>query len=166
MDSRESLGVSHLLLARVTTTARIRQVRDITSNLVVGLTRKSSTMSEAELIESANLAYSNGIACYAIFWTLAGSYLVVAYQVGQKLTRSQLVIINALFLVSIGLTSFGIWAYFNAGIEFSQEVAQLNPTRPGRYAPNALPVIQSVTNLLVVLACFKFTWDIRHPKGE
>ena len=123
-------------------------------------------MTEAELIESAHLAYSNGIACYAIFWTLAGSYLVVAYQVGQKLSRSQLGIISALFLVSIGMTSFGIWAYFNAGIEFSNEVAHLNPARPGRYAPDALPVIQAVTNFLVVLACFKFTWDIRHPKSE
>ena len=123
-------------------------------------------MTEAELVESAHLAYSNGIACDAIFWTLAGSYLVTAYQVGEKLTSSQLVIINTLFLFAIGTTSFRIWAYFNAGIEFSKEVALLNETRPGRYASKAFPIIMAVFSFLIVLASLKFMWDVRHPKTE
>ena len=123
-------------------------------------------MNEAELVESAHLAYSNGIACYAVFWTLAGSFLVVAYQTGKKLTRSQILIIGTLFLISIGMTSFGIWGFFNAGVEFSAELAQLNPIRPGRYATKAVPIYMAICNFLIVLACFKFVWDVRHPKTE
>ena len=56
-------------------------------------------MTEAELIESAGIYYSLVADMLSIYLTATTGFLIVAYLIGDKLTRSQLIIVSGLYLV-------------------------------------------------------------------
>lgn len=55
-------------------------------------------MTQAELIEATQTMLGNAISLFVAFVSLVSAYLVVAYLIGKKLTRTQLVILNFLYL--------------------------------------------------------------------
>ncbi|MDX1736416.1 MAG: hypothetical protein R3228_18710, partial [Halioglobus sp.] len=63
-------------------------------------------MTEAEFVTSfaALLDVMNG--CIGIYLTTVSGYLVTAYLVGARLTRSQLVIVSAIFVTFSALMAF------------------------------------------------------------
>ena len=122
-------------------------------------------MTEAELIESAHLAYGNFIASSALFWTIIVSYLVAAYMAGSKLTRSQIVIVNGLFLIISVISVLIIFNFFYTAMEYTLRANEINPERVRFVSRNfhlAIPMVYTV----VVVACLKFMWDVRHPHVE
>ncbi len=66
-------------------------------------------MVEAELLEISNMAWGNSIALVGLVITLISGYLIAAYIIGAKMTNSQSVIINILY---VGFTSFLILSFF------------------------------------------------------
>jgi len=125
-------------------------------------------MEPADWLEFAQGAMSNSAAFFAIFWTLVSGYLFIAYSIGQKLLRSHVVFINLLFLVSTSMSSLASTvASKNGLLAMRQAAANLDEitTLTQGQAVAALTVAASA-NIVVILGCLKFMWDMRHPKDD
>ncbi len=117
-------------------------------------------MSEAELLTLSQSTLSNAIALYAVIVTIVSGYLVVAYLVGSKLTASQVIIVNSIFVVTM---VFSILAYFNflyVGATYALEAKLINPDRTG-FDSTSIAVFAGITNFLFVLFALKFMHDVR-----
>jgi hypothetical protein len=55
-------------------------------------------MELAELVQATQAAWSNVISIGALIITIISGYLVVAYVAGRDMTRSQVVIVNSLYV--------------------------------------------------------------------
>ena len=122
-------------------------------------------MTEAELWELILTSQSNGHAMSAIFYSLVFGYLVVAYMAGAKLLRSQVVIVNSLFL----MTTLGNMTSTHAA--FNRAAFLLDFTSPEYIPPTAAsiqygPLGTVLMYLIVIVACLVFMWQIRHPKSK
>ena len=56
-------------------------------------------MSEFEFAEAFSALISAGLSAMGLYFTAVTGYLITAYLIGARLTRSQLLIISALFVV-------------------------------------------------------------------
>ena len=120
-------------------------------------------MTKAELIESLNLAAANGFEGYTMFITVTFAYLVVAYFVGEKLSRLQVLIGSVLYLAS----GISFWfATITHGASFhalAYEYQELIPSRLWLF-----PWVETTTVLFSggIIASLYFMWDVRHGKAE
>lgn len=98
------------------------------------------------------------LTAWGLYFTAVSGYLIAAYLVGDKLTRSQLLITSTLFVVialSMTFTSFGL----------SERAIQLEIEFEGeRDALDSVSYIMLTAQLLGILAALKFMFDIRKPK--
>ncbi len=122
-------------------------------------------MTEYELADLVASTVANSLIIAPILISIASAYLVVAWVVGSKLDRSQILLINCLF---VGFTLlFGLsWARrIQVALSYQEELLKTNPDRIAEIGqwlpPGAIIII-----ILTILACLKFMWDIRHPKSE
>jgi len=122
-------------------------------------------MSEAELLEIANIMWGNTISILGLAITLISGYLIVAYIAGANMTRSQAVIINilyiglALFLI-LSMMSFSYSAGELATTAFEMSTQLTTPPR------TMLAYALGTFVAFCVAASLKFMWDIRHPQKE
>ena len=86
------------------------------SILVGGQLRGHENMTEAELIESMTEYFGLNAEMLSIYLTVTSGYLIVAYLVGGKLTRSQLVIISGLYIMFAAATTYLAIGYGMRGI--------------------------------------------------
>ena len=108
--------------------------------------------------------WGNVLTCITLLITLVSGYLVVAFAVGERLTRPQVIIVNSIYLL---MSIFVLWgtvamvgkahgfeviAYSMAGEAFDEFV-------PRGDIANSIAIIFS----LAIVASLKFMWDIRHP---
>jgi len=122
-------------------------------------------MTEYELQELAFTAGGLGINFSALLITLISSYLVVAYVVGNDLTRPQVTLVNVLFLFTSSLFLYGSVSSFVKQLSIVEKLRILNPED---YFPSTPLVVIAVTGifLLIILASLHFMWSVRHPGGE
>ena len=122
-------------------------------------------MTEYELADLVASTIANSLIIAPILISIASAYLVVAWVVGSKLDRSQVLLINSLF-VSFTLL-FGLsWARrIQVALSYQEELLKVNPDRMAEIG-TWLPQGATILNILIILACLKFMWDIRHPKKQ
>lgn len=123
-------------------------------------------MSVYEWMELTQLAASNSIACVAILITVVFAYLVAAYVVGDKLTSSQIIMINSLFLIVSFWLVFCIVAFLTSAVNSAFVARGMSEEVAGAYLSRNMPVGVAVMDLFIIVGCLKFMWDIRHPKAE
>ena len=124
---------------------------------------EDTIMSEAELLEVANANTANLIAVFGTFISLATAYLVVAYLVGKKLTTSQLVIINALFIVlMVIMMNFNQMLSIESRIFYEEAIRIGSATSMAPEGGTLIIYLSRVVEFLIVVACLKFMWDSRH----
>jgi hypothetical protein len=99
--------------------------------------------------------------------SVISGYLVIAYSAGSDMTRSQVTIVNTLYLFISTSTLWALLALADRAATF-EDIA---------YAMTSGPVAElesrgdaaagmMVAFALAIAASFKFMWDIRHPKRE
>ena len=122
-------------------------------------------MTEYEL---ADLLNSNGqalVETFAVFVSLMAAYLVAVYLVGDKLARSQLMIISCLYVVA-GL--FFIWttlAFANRAIYYADAMEALHPDQTYGAQPFARNIIV-LAMLLGMIASLWFVRKVRHTRNN
>lgn len=101
------------------------------------------------------------------FTTLLFGYLLVAYFIGASLTRTQIVILNTLYVASIGATifqmttgAFTALGFLNKFLEVSGNSGETTPIDP-KYIGFGLAL-----NLALIATSLYFMWSVRHPKTE
>ena len=122
-------------------------------------------MTEAELVSAAQALWSNVIGLMAILLSVLSAYLVVAYLAGSKLTRSQVVIVNALYIL---VSVFLVWAMFvlsQRALEVATLAINISTQRELAPTPNVALALVALFGVCS-LASLKFMWDVRHQKAE
>jgi hypothetical protein len=122
-------------------------------------------MSEAELWELILLSQSNAATYIAIFLTVASGYLVMAFVAGARLLRSQIVIVNTIFIVGMMISIGPTYAAFSRAA-FLVDFASPEYTSTASAGIKLGPAAIGVFGLMVAAACLTFMWQIRHPKSE
>ena len=122
-------------------------------------------MTEYELVDAIASFNSNMYSWASFYLTIIFAYLVAAYILGAKFSKSQTIIVNACF---VGFSASGIFGVRGSGmrcLEFVAEVQALNPERGFALTPAVLWVVVAIM-LAGILGGLKFMWDIRHSKAE
>ena len=76
-------------------------------------------MSEAELIEAATSFLDLGISTFAIWLSLTSGFLIVAYLVGQQLSRFQYLVLNWLYGVTAAIAGIACAGYAGQGLTYA-----------------------------------------------
>ena len=95
------------------------------------------------------------------YFSIVTAYLVAAYAIGAKLTRSQTFIASASFLIFSAMCGWGAVGTGLRMLELKSEILLLNPTRGFLFGPPAL-VITSGLLAAGIFIGLKFMWDVRH----
>ena len=125
-------------------------------------------MTESDWVEMYGMAFSAQTGNNGLLITLMSGYLVVAYLVGKRLTSTQLLITNALYLMSAFLI---ISADFSLALDSLiarkemalqiRELDVLNHTGQGAYLWSSLITI---IHSCLIVASLIFMWQVRHPR--
>jgi hypothetical protein len=115
------------------------------------------------------VAFSTSIAVFGLQITVMSGYLIVAYMVGERLTRIQVLIINTFYLLS---ASTLVLSAFQGILDVSmarREAALQIPELPIVGASTNIfiwPASIALMNAAVVIASVYFMWSVRHSKSE
>ena len=125
-------------------------------------------MTASDWVEMYGMASSTGIANLAVLITLMSGYLVVAYLVGKRLTRTQILVTNALYLMSALIAISGSFQatldFHIARKEMALQIPQLNLFNYAEQSIYLWPSIIAIINGCLVVASLIFMWQVRHPK--
>ncbi len=122
-------------------------------------------MTEAELLEVAQMGWGNVISLTTLFITILSGYLITAYVAGARMKREQVVIINLLYILMTGLVLSAIIVMTLRATEWgrlSLELSNVRSKGPADWTSWGV----ATTCGFSVLASLKFMWDVRHPKSE
>ena len=122
-------------------------------------------MTEAELIESWALFLANSQSAMTLYLSILSGYLIIAYLVGNKLSRMQAGLISTLFFFSTAYCTTILTIWWQRALEFASEANEINPERIVSNFQGFVFVTGGLF-LLGILACLYFMWDVRHPKTE
>ena len=117
-------------------------------------------MNPIEFAEAFAALLDTALTSWGLYFSAISGYLVVAYLVGQKLTRSQLIIISALFVAIALVMAF-------TGFSLTERAIQLEVELEGeRDALDSASYFMLVAQILGVVAALKFMIDVRKPEIE
>ena len=122
-------------------------------------------MSEYELEDLLTSTTLAGVEVFGLYLTVLASYLVAAYLAGRQLTKLQATTISVLFVFGAFLSAYTNFAYMARAIPIADSLELLHPERfygAQPFAQRALFILE----MLGIIACLKFMWDVRHPKEE
>jgi len=125
---------------------------------VIPLGRPDLGMTRAEMIDVSWMSMDTAMEMYGIFFTLLFGYVVAMYLAGSRLTRSQYVIANTLFLltmVSVILGTHEAYAIFL----YWQKAAWEGPL--GLWALGRM-WFATATNVIAVVLAIWFGTRVRH----
>jgi hypothetical protein len=97
--------------------------------------------------------------------SVVSGYLVVAWLVGNRLSRSQVSLVNVLYVSFMLLLGFSWAKRVSVALSYQDELIAKNPNRV-EVQGDWLVVVVFVMTSIVLIATLKFMWDIRHPKSE
>ena len=123
-------------------------------------------MTEYELADLIATQTGNGTSVLALFLTVVSGYLIVSWLVGHRLSPPQAALINTLFVVFAGLCIFAWFTHFMSALSYQNELTVLNPQRISPLQTEKIVIGTAVLLVIVMIACLKFMWDVRHPKTE
>ena len=125
-------------------------------------------MNASDWIEMAQMAGSNVIAAFGMLITLMSGYLVVAYLVGEKLTRAQVMIINLLYVIG-ALTVVAGHSQYMADVMLARLQAHVSDPQVFVAVDSAqltlIPATLALVNISLITASLYFMWSIRHPRS-
>jgi hypothetical protein len=112
------------------------------------------------LMVEYNIAAMTAMGMYI---TVASGYLIAAFLIGRQLTTLQAAIITVMFSWFAAFMAMGTAGYFDRAKYFYDSL-EVQP--PGLAMNSAIIIVAVSFELLGILVCLKFMWDIRHPKKE
>jgi hypothetical protein len=125
-------------------------------------------MTASDWVEMYEMAWSANVANSGLLITLMSGYLVVAYLVGKRLTRAQILVTNTLFLIS---ASFFVAGAFQLNIDaqiarkaMALQIPELDLFSYAEVNIYLWPSIVAIVYSCLVFASLFFMWQVRHPK--
>jgi hypothetical protein len=122
-------------------------------------------MTAYELTDLMFSATNGATAVNGLIFTIISGYLIVAWTIGEKLTRSQVTMVNLLFLSSAPMMEWGWLGRYLVALDLQNRLIELEPQTAERVSMYVISGHPFVTSILII-ASMKFMWDIRHPKTK
>ena len=125
-------------------------------------------MTEYELVDLLRSGVANMLAGQAIYFTQLGSYLLVAYLVGSKLTKFQVSFLNFLLIV-MGVTGMsGFLATLRSNFDARDRLIEMGSSQVtmSTEISSAASFTFVAFRVVVLIGCLVFMWQVRHPKTE
>ena len=122
-------------------------------------------MELGEVLLAAQAAWGNVISVGALIVTIISGYLVVAYVAGKDMTRTQVIIINTLYVLFMTASLMSGRAFTIRATELMQIAVELSDERLSSPWPDVIYFWRFVY-LSAMAASLKFMWDIRHTAKE
>ena len=122
-------------------------------------------MSEAELTESAALFFNLALSGIALYVTVCSGFLVTAYLVGAKITRTQVLIISSLFVFVAALMAYGVFGWMWRAFLYNEILMTTDQTALLTSGSPMTGPFLAVIMTAGIFACLKFMWDVRHFKS-
>jgi hypothetical protein len=123
-------------------------------------------MTESDWVEMYGMAWSAQLANSGVLITLMSGYLVVAYVVGQRLTRTQIILTNALYLIS---ALFFVASAFQTNLDtqlarkmMALQIPELNFLSYADVNIFLWPSIITIVYSCLVFASLFFMWHVRN----
>ena len=117
-------------------------------------------MSEYELLDYTATLMGNFQSALALYFTIVTAYVVAAFAVGDRLTRLQLTIVNACFVIASGIVGSLAVLTFARFFAFASKAVVPESTALVDYRwPLAILV------LAVFSGCLLFMWSVRRNTG-
>lgn len=121
------------------------------------------TTSVDGMLEVAYVAWGNAVSILALLITILSAYLVAAYLAGRSMTRSQVIIINTLYIF---LSTFLLWGLVNMALRaagFEDIAYSMAEGELAAFSSQEGIAIGTVTVFgVAILASLKFMWDVRN----
>ena len=125
-------------------------------------------MTTSDWVEMYGMAFSAQTGNNGLLITLMSGYLVAAYLVGKRLTRTQIIVTNTLYLVSAFLLVMGaFYTGLDAQIARKMMALQIPELDLFTYANMNIyfwPSIVSIVYSCLIFASFFFMWQVRHSR--
>ncbi len=122
-------------------------------------------MTEYELRDLLTATSLASMDVFAYYLTILGSYLVATYLTGRRLSAIQAITISVLFVFGAYTTAYSSFAYMARAVELADSLELLHPDATYGAQPFAQRVLFGI-QILGIIACLKFMWDVRHSKTE
>ena len=98
----------------------------------------------------------------AMFISILSGYLIIAYLAGINMTRSQVVIVNTLYILLMILMMAAMFSITLRANEMAMLSFQMSSQRT--ISPHGfMPLIAVIFFFFCTIASLKFMWDVRHP---
>ena len=123
-------------------------------------------MTEFELAQLAGSGMSNFLTSFTVFVSIVTAYVIAAFVAGKKLSKIQIAVVNACFLIAsgaMGLLSVLIFQVFLRRVQALNEI-----TEAVTGAGIVIDFTWAVATLYIVLVCgsLAFMWNVRHPSAN
>ena len=126
-------------------------------------------MTASDWVEMYGMTLSTLTANMALLITLMSGYLVVAYLVGKRLTRSQLLMTNALYLMSayliISLNFTLALDSLIARTEMALHIPELDVLNHRVQSTYLWSSLIAIAHSCLIVGSLIFMWQVRHPRG-
>ncbi len=122
-------------------------------------------MTEYELADLAINAQGTLTPVVSLLVTVLTGYLIVAWLAGDRLTRSQVILVSVLFVT---IETIVLYSWFTRWAIVTIYYAELHAQNPSKYSgvPQWAATLFVGLFVLAILASLKFMWDVRHPKSR
>ena len=122
-------------------------------------------MTHSELVEASTAYFSVCTDMLSLYLTVTSGYLIVSYLAGAKLTRPQVSLITALYLLISGLSIFTFYGWGMRGVIYAMRAGELDASLPIYGSPMFVAVF-SILLVIASIASIKFMWDVRHQNRD
>ncbi len=122
-------------------------------------------MTEAELVEAWGLFLGNSQTAMALYLSILSGYLIIAYLIGRKLSRTQVIILSTMFLFASAFCTLVLTTWWQRALEFALEAQAINPERTVTNSQEGVRMV-AVLFSLGILSSLYFMWNVRHSEDE
>ena len=117
-------------------------------------------MTEYELYSAISYFNAQSVSTFALFFTQISGYLLVAYLLGAKLSRSQISILNLIYVLTAVLEIWIVFGGTSVAATLAEELRGINPETPVTVNMGTAYLASAIL-VFALLASLKFMWDVR-----
>jgi hypothetical protein len=119
-------------------------------------------MTEYEVASLASSVLSNFLTSLTVFLSIVSAYVISAFTGGKRLTKTQLLIVNPCFLVSVGILGFLVISLYRRFYALAQSI----DVERGSIATIDFSWPLSALLMAIVFGCIVFMWNVRREEGD
>ena len=120
-------------------------------------------MTTYEMADLTQNLFANALSSFTVFLSVVFAYIITAYLVGTRLTRTQVRMLTFVFVIVAILIVWSMAGYVNGGVNLNRLAYPDNQDL--FFAPKTwLPQFVIGIGFVILCIALKFMWDVRHPK--